>query len=88
MGRLVRTSPGYSGKNPTYGVRLLKNAADYLTYIKAFIVVNPKVLLWTVVREEVRGVIWDIALSAHTAWQRPDGDVRKKETSSVLNGRK
>lgn len=33
----------------------MKDAADYLTYIKALMVVNPQVLRWTVVREEVQG---------------------------------
>ena len=33
----------------------MKDAADYLTYIKALIVVNSQVLRWTVVREEVQG---------------------------------
>jgi len=33
----------------------VKDAADYLTYIKALMVVNPQVLRWTVVREEVQG---------------------------------
>jgi len=33
----------------------VKDAVDYLTYIKALIVVNPQVLRRTVVREEVQG---------------------------------
>jgi len=33
----------------------VKDAADYLTYIKALMVVNPQVLRWTVVREKVQG---------------------------------
>jgi hypothetical protein len=33
----------------------VKDAADYLAYIKALIVANPQVLRWTVVREEMQG---------------------------------
>lgn len=33
----------------------MTNASDYLTHIKALIVLNPKVVNWTVVREEVQG---------------------------------
>lgn len=33
----------------------MKDAADYLAYIKALIVVNSQVSRWTVVREEVQG---------------------------------
>ncbi len=33
----------------------MKDAADYLAYIKALVVVNPQVLRWTVVREEAQG---------------------------------
>jgi len=33
----------------------VKNAAEYLTYIKALIVINSQVLRWTVVREEAQG---------------------------------
>jgi hypothetical protein len=30
----------------------MKNAADYLTHLKALIVVNPRIVHWTIVREE------------------------------------
>ncbi len=33
----------------------MKDASDYLTYIKALIVMNPEVLHWTVLREEAQG---------------------------------
>ena len=33
----------------------MKNADDYLTHIKALIVLNPHVVHWTVVREEAQG---------------------------------
>lgn len=33
----------------------MTNASDYLAHIKALIVLNPKVVNWTVVREEVQG---------------------------------
>lgn len=33
----------------------MKDAADYLAYIKALIIVNPQVVHWTVVREEAQG---------------------------------
>jgi hypothetical protein len=33
----------------------VKDAADYLAHIKALIVVNPQVVHWRVVREEVQG---------------------------------
>lgn len=33
----------------------MKDASDYLTYIKALIVMNPEVLRWTVLREEAQG---------------------------------
>ena len=33
----------------------MKDAADYLAYIKALIVANSQVLRWTVIREETQG---------------------------------
>jgi len=33
----------------------VKDASDYLSYIKALIVMNPEVLRWTVLREEAQG---------------------------------
>ena len=33
----------------------MKDAIDYLTHIKALIVVNPQVVHWTIVREEAQG---------------------------------
>jgi hypothetical protein len=33
----------------------VKDVADYLAHVKALIVVNPQVVHWTVVREEVQG---------------------------------
>lgn len=33
----------------------MKDASDYLSYIKALIVMNPEVLRWTVLREEAQG---------------------------------
>ena len=33
----------------------MKDASDYLAYIKALIVVNPHVLHWSVIREEAQG---------------------------------
>jgi hypothetical protein len=55
MGGPVRTSPGHIGEDPTSGVSFVKEAADYLAYIKALIVVNPQVLRFNVVREEAQG---------------------------------
>lgn len=36
----------------------MKDAADCLAYIKALIVANPKVIRWTVVREEAQEVYY------------------------------
>lgn len=33
----------------------MKDASDYLSYIKALIVMNPEVLRWTALREEAQG---------------------------------
>ncbi len=35
----------------------MRDAADYLTRIKALVVANPKVVRWSVVREEAQGEI-------------------------------
>lgn len=35
----------------------MKDAADYLTRIKALIIANPKVVRWSVIREEAQGKI-------------------------------
>jgi len=35
----------------------MKDASDYLSYIKALIVFNPQVLRWSVIREEAQGDI-------------------------------
>ena len=43
----------------------MKDAADYLTYIKALMVVNPQVLRWTVVREEVQGDMGMLRYRSH-----------------------
>ena len=51
----MRASPGHTGEDPAFGVSLVKEATDYLAYIKALIVVNPQVLHLNVVREEAQG---------------------------------
>lgn len=33
----------------------MKDAADYLAHIRALIIENPKVLHWSIVREEAQG---------------------------------
>ncbi len=35
----------------------MKDASDYLVYIKAIIVSNPQVLRWSMIREEAQGDI-------------------------------
>jgi len=40
----VRASPRHTGEDPTFRVSFVKEATDYLAYIKALIVVNPQVL--------------------------------------------
>ena len=55
MGGCVRTSPRYPGEDPTPGICFVKDAADYLTYIKALIVAKPQVVRCTVIREEAQG---------------------------------
>ncbi|RLC77684.1 MAG: hypothetical protein DRI61_11035 [Chloroflexi bacterium] len=33
----------------------MKDAADYLAYVRSLIIVNPKIARWTIVREEAQG---------------------------------
>jgi len=51
----VRASQRHTGEDPTFRVSFVKEATDYLAYIKALIVVNPQVLRLNVVREEAQG---------------------------------
>jgi hypothetical protein len=61
---------GSGREDPTSGVGFVKDAADYLAHIKALIVVNPQVVHWTVVREEVQG---DLGLFRYRLTLRDSG---------------
>ncbi len=62
----------------------MKDAADYLTYIKALMVVNPQVLRWTVVREEVQG---DMGMLRYRLTLRGSGLLEIFERFQVVEGR-
>jgi len=56
----------------------MKDASDYLAYIKALIVSNPQVLRWSVIREEAQG---DIGLFRYRLTLR-DGSIHKEFSTS------
>lgn len=62
----------------------MKDAADYLAYIKALIVVNPQVLRWTVVREETQG---DMGLFRYRLTLRGTSLLEMFECFQVVKGR-
>ena len=62
----------------------MKDATDYLTYIKALIVVNSQVLRWTVVREEVQG---DMGMLRYRLTLRGSGLLEMFERFQVVEGR-
>jgi len=62
----------------------VKDAADYLTYIKALMVVNPQVLRWTVVREEVQG---DMGMLRYRLTLRRSALLEMFERFQVVEGR-
>jgi len=61
----------------------VKNAADYLSYIKALIIMNSSVLHWSVVREEAQG---DIGLLRYKLTLRDDGLLEMLERFRVVGG--
>ena len=62
----------------------MKDAADYLAYIKALIVENPQVLRWTVVREEMQG---DMGMLRYRLTLRDSGLLEMFELFQVVEGR-
>lgn len=62
----------------------MKDAADYLAYIKALIVANSQVLRWTVVREETQG---DMGLFRYRLALRDTSLLEMFECFQVLEGR-
>jgi len=62
----------------------VKDAADYLAYIKALIVANSQVLRWTVVREETQG---DMGLFRYRLALRDTSLLEMFECFQVLEGR-
>jgi len=62
----------------------VKDAADYLAYIKALIVENPQVLRWTVVREEMQG---DMGMLRYRLTLRDSGLLEMFELFQVVEGR-
>ena len=62
----------------------MKDAADYLAYIKALIVANSQVLRWTVVREETQG---DMGLFRYRLTLRDTSLLEMFECFQVLEGR-
>lgn len=62
----------------------MKDATDYLVYIKALIVGNSQVLRWTVVREETQG---DVGLLRYRLTLRGSGLLEMFERFQVVEGR-
>ena len=62
----------------------MKDAADYLAYIKALIVENPQVLRWTVVREEMQG---DMGMLRYRLTLRDSDLLEMFELFQVVEGR-
>jgi len=62
----------------------VKDAADYLAYIKALIVENPQVLRWTVVREEMQG---DMGMLRYRLTLRDSDLLEMFELFQVVEGR-
>ena len=62
----------------------MKDAADYLAYIKALIVANPQVLRWTVAREETQG---DMGLFRYRLTLRNTSLLEMFERFQVVEGR-
>ena len=62
----------------------MKDAADYLAYIKALIVANSQVLRWTVIREETQG---DMGLFRYRLALRDTSLLEMFECFQVLEGR-
>ena len=62
----------------------MKDAADYLAYIKALIVANSQVLRWIVVREETQG---DMGLFRYRLALRDTSLLEMFECFQVLEGR-
>jgi len=62
----------------------VKDAADYLAYIKALIVANSQVLRWTVIREETQG---DMGLFRYKLTLRDTSLLEMFECFQVVEGR-
>ena len=62
----------------------MKNAADYLAYIKALMVVNSQALRWTVVREEAQ---CDMGMLRYRLILRSSGLLEMFERFQVVEGR-
>jgi len=62
----------------------VKDAADYLAYIKALIVANSQVLRWTVLREETQG---DMGLFRYRLTLRGTSLLEMFERFQVVEGR-
>jgi len=62
----------------------MKDASDYLAYIKALIVSNPQVLRWSVIREEAQG---DIGLFRYRLTLRDGSILEMFELFKVGEGR-
>lgn len=62
----------------------MKDAADYLAYIKALIVANSQVFRWTVVREETQG---DMGLFRYRLTLRDTSLLEMFERFQVVEGR-
>jgi hypothetical protein len=62
----------------------VKSASDYLTYIKALIVLNPQVVHWMVVREEAQG---DLGLFRYRLTLRDGGLLEIFERFQIVEGR-
>jgi len=62
----------------------VKDAGDYLTYIKALIVADPQVVRWTLVREEAQG---NMGLLRYRLTIRDGGMLEMFERFQVVDGR-
>lgn len=62
----------------------MRDAAEYLAYIKALIVASPQVVRWVVIREEAQG---DKGLFRYRLTLRGDGLLEMFERFQVVRGR-